>query len=189
MYRIIHVKDIVRIPPDMFEIPLEDAAWKMLRQQYEGISTRELGIVVAVFNINVSEEGRIIPGDGATYHDVEFDMLVFNPFLREVVEGEVNGVRGHGLFVDLGAVDGFIHISQIADEQIEYDPTRPALILTETRRLIEMGDRVRARVYNVSLLPGKGLRVQLTMRQPYMGKLEWIEKLKKEVTRAKKGGS
>ncbi len=160
----------------------------MLRQQYEGVATNELGIIVAIFNVEVDENGRIVPGDGATYHDVEFDMLVFKPFLREVVEGEVNGVRGQGLFVDLGAVDGFIHISQIADEQIEYDPTRQALILTETRRVIEKGDHVRARVYNVSLLPGKGLRVQLTMRQPYMGKIEWIEKLKREVARAKQGG-
>jgi len=101
-------------------------------------------------------------------------------------EGEIVTVTSYGLFVDLGATDGFIHKSQIADEPIEYDPTRPGLRLADTGRLIERGDSVRARVYNVALLAAKGLRVSLTLRQPYLGKIEWIRRLKETVAKVKK---
>ncbi len=177
MYRVYRLRDVVRIPPEDFDKPLDEAAHRVLREVYEGRVSKELGIIVAVLDVKVDPEGKIIPGDGATYHNAEFTVLAFNPFLQEVVEGEIVTVTSYGLFVNLGATDGFIHKSQIADEPIEYDPTRPGLRLEDTHRLIERGDIVRARIYNVALMPGKGLRVNLTLRQPYMGKKEWIEKL------------
>ncbi len=183
VYRVYGVRDVVRIPPEKFDKPLDIAAWEELRRVYEGVVTKNMGIIVTVFDVDVEPEGQILPGDGATYHPVTFKMLVFYPFVKEVVEGEVNTVLNHGIFVDLGASDGFIYINQIADERIEYDPTRPALILRESNKMIEKGDWVRARVYNVAPLPGKGLRVQMTMRQPYLGKIEWLKKSKS----AKKG--
>ncbi len=185
VYRVYRVRDVVRIPPEKFHKPLNIAAWEELRNNYEGMVTKNMGIIVTVFDVNVEPEGRIIPGDGATYHVAEFNMLVFYPFLKEVVEGEVNTILNHGLFVDLGASDGFVYINQIADERIEYDPTRPAMILRESKRMIEKGDWVRARVYNVAPMPGKGLRVQLTMRQPFMGKVEWIYKKQQKKTEKK----
>lgn len=185
MYRIYRLRDVVRIPPEDFNKPLDEAALRVLRDVYEGRVSRDLGIIVAVIDVKVSPEGRIIPGDGGTYHDAEFTILSFNPFVQEVVEGSVVTVTSYGLFIDLGATDGFIHKSQIADEPIEYDPTRPGLRLVESRRLVERGDVVRARVYNVSLMPGKGLRVNLTLRQPFLGKIEWIERLKEEVKKRK----
>jgi DNA-directed RNA polymerase subunit E' len=177
VYRVYRVRDVVRIPPDKFNKPLEIAAWEELRRVYEGMITKNMGIIVTVIDVKVKPEGKILPGDGATYHEAEFSFLVFYPFIKEVVEGEINTVLQHGVFVDLGASDGFIYVNQIADERIEYDPTRPGLILKDTNRILEKGDWVRARVYNVAPLPGKGWRVQMTMRQPYMGKIEWIKKM------------
>lgn len=183
LYRVYKIRDVVRIPPEDFDKPLNEAAWKVLRQIYEGLVTKELGVIVAILDVKVEPEGKIIYGDGATYHNVEFTVLAFNPFVKEVVEGPVVTVTSYGLFVDLGATDGFIHKSQISDEDIEYDPSRQALVLRDTRRIIEKGDGVRARVYNVSLLPGKGLRVSLTIRQAYLGKTEWIKKLREQASK------
>ncbi len=183
VYRVYRIKDVVRIPPDKFNKPLEESAFEELRKNYEGIITKNMGVIVTILDVNVEPQGKILMGDGATYHNVEFTLLAFNPFQKEVVEGEINTVVSHGLFVDLGALDGFIHISQIADEKIEYDPTRSALILRQTRRILEKGNRVRARIYNIAPLKGKGLRIQLTMRQPLMGRIEWIEK---EIERIRK---
>lgn len=186
MYRIYKIRDVVRIPPEDFGKPLNEAAWKALRQIYEGLVTRDLGVIVAILDVKVEPEGKIIYGDGATYHNVEFTVLAFNPFVKEVVEGPVVTVTSYGLFVDLGATDGFIHKSQISDEDIEYDPSRQALVLRDTRRIIEKGDSIRARVYNVSLMPGKGLRVSLTIRQAHLGKIEWIKKLREQAEQGKK---
>lgn len=181
MYIVYHVRDVVRIPPSLFGLPLEEAALRVLMDKYVGAVHPEMGVVVAVFNIKVSEEGRLLPGDGATYHDSEYDVLALNPQVKEVVEGVVVDAQNYGAWVNLGPVEGFVHISQMMDEHVRFDPQRRAFIGERTRRIVEVGDVVRARVVSVSVtgLGGKP-RIQLTMRQPYLGKPEWWRQREKQ---------
>jgi len=43
-----------------------------VKVKYEGLVDEELGYVIAVTKVEVSPIGKIIPGDGATYHKVNF---------------------------------------------------------------------------------------------------------------------
>lgn len=182
MYMVYRVRDVVRIPPSMFGLPLEEAALRVLTERYVGTVHPDMGVIVAVFNVKVSEEGRILPGDGATYHDSEYEVLALKPQVKEVVEGVVTNAQQYGAWVSLGPAEGLVHISQMMDEHVRFDPQRRAFIGERTRRIIEVGDVVRARVISVSLtaFPGKP-RIQLTMRQPYLGKPEWWRRAKQEV--------
>ncbi|WP_236698049.1 DNA-directed RNA polymerase [Pyrodictium occultum] len=172
------VRDTVRIPPSMFGMPLEEAAFQVLTEKYVGYVHPDMGIIVAIFDVKVGEEGRVIPGDGATYHESEYSVLAFKPEVKEVVEGTVANVQQYGLWVNLGPVEGFAHITQLMDDRVVFDPQRKALIGERTRRLVEINDVVRARVVSVSMPsePTMRPRIQLTMRQPYLGKLEWFKK-------------
>lgn len=185
MYAIISMRDGVRVPPEKFGRPLKEVALEELKAKYEGMLVavegeeqggRLYGIVVAILDVEVDPLGVIIPGDGAPYHKVTFTSLVFMPFVKEVVEGEVVSVTRSGLYVNLGPMDGFIHINQVADERVTFDVARGSILLEESRRYVERGDIVRARVYTTGVLPGKGIRINMTMRQPGLGKLEWISK-------------
>ncbi len=172
-----HVRDVVRIPPEFFGLPLEEAALRVLTDRYVGTVHPDMGVIVAIFNVKVSEEGRILPGDGATYHDSEYDVLAFNPRVKEVLEGTVVNAVNYGLWVNVGPVEGIVHISQLMDEHVRFDPQRRAFIGERTGRVIEVGDVVRARVVSVSMSGMVGRpRLQLTMRQPYLGKIEWYRK-------------
>ncbi len=173
MYMVHRVKDIIRIPPERFGEPLQNVATEVLMEKYMGLYDKEMGIVIGVYDVNVSPFGRILPNDGASYHEAEFSVISYKPALHEVVEAPVVDVKEFGLFVRLGPVDGFIHKSQVSDEYVEYDPTRPGFILKDSRKIIERGNIVRARIVAVSLSPEREeLRIQLTMRQPYLGKIE-----------------
>jgi len=192
MFKLLRVRDVVRIPPDRFEEPLDVVATSILREKYEGVVLKDIGIIVAVVDVKVSPTGKILPGDGATYHWADFTMLVFIPQIQEVIEGEVVEVTEFGLFVRMGPVDGLVHVSQIMDDYIVYDERRGALMGKETRKIVQTGDPVRARIVTVSLTGGgtRGSKIGLTMRQPFLGKLEWIEealqKMKEEKVPAKK---
>lgn len=183
MFAVIRIKDYVRIPPVKFSKPLEEAVIEELRSKYEGAivniehdQTSIFGIVIAVLKADVDQLGVIIPGDGASYHKTVFESLVFAPFEQEVVEGEVVSVTRTGLYVNLGVIDGFIHINQVSDERTTFDIARGSLLLEESRRYVDKGDIVRARIYTTGPMPGKSLRIHMTMRQPGLGKLEWIRK-------------
>jgi len=176
MFKLIEFEDVVRIPPSMFDKPLEEATLEILKENYEGQIIRDLGIIISVLDVEVSDLGYIVYGDGASYHRARFNALVFTPELHEVVEGEVSIVEEFGLLVRLGPVEGFIHKSQIHDDFFSYNREQNLMLGSKTHRIIRKGDRVRARIVSISYgTKGHMLRIGLTMRQPFLGKLEWIE--------------
>jgi len=175
VFEIYKVKDVVRIPPDKFNEPLEKVAEESLKEIYEGRIIEGMGLIITVFNVKVSDEGYIIPGDGATYHDAEFDMLVFNPRKSEVGLGIVVDLKRMGAFINIGPIDGFTHISQVMDDKVIYDELRGMLFGEETKKFLTRDDIVRFRIVSVSIASPGHLRVSLTMRQPGLGRLDWVK--------------
>jgi len=176
MFKLLVLEDTIRIPPEKFGEPLTQAGHEQLRIKYEGMVDEELGYVVAVTDIQVNPTGKIIPGDGATYHKVSFSLLTFFPKIQEVVEGEVVEIADFGAFLRVGPIDALLHVSQLMDDFISYDEKQGVLMGKETRRKLSSGDHVRARITAVSLARGGGSgKIGVTARQPFLGKLEWIQ--------------
>lgn len=176
MYKLITVKDSIRIPPSRFKEEMEKVSKEILREEHEGIMTADLGFIIAIIRVLELGPGKLIPGDGATYHEVVFEVLVFKPELQQIIEGEVVEVVDFGVFVRLGPLDGLCHVSQVTDDFINYDQKRSALIGKESGRAITVGDHVRAKIIAISLKGGsRSGKIGLTMRQPFLGKVEWIK--------------
>ncbi|OYT52240.1 MAG: DNA-directed RNA polymerase [Desulfurococcales archaeon ex4484_204] len=171
MFRLVEIEDIVRIPPDRFGENLEGIAYELLREKYVGRVNQLMGLVIAIADIKVNPEGMIIPGDGATYHEVRAKLVTFYPISNEVVEGEVVDIKKIGIFVNIGPIDAFVHVSQIMDDKMIYDEVRGVLIGEETKVTISRGDIVRGRIVNVTLAPPATIRVGMTLRQPSLGKV------------------
>jgi DNA-directed RNA polymerase subunit E' len=147
-----------------------------VKTKYEGVVDEELGYVIAVANVKVNPVGKIIPGDGATYHKVTFSILAFYPKIQEIVEGEVVEIADFGAFVRIGPIDALLHVSQLMDDFISYDEKQGVLLGKETKRKLTSGDQVRVRITAVSLgRAGSSGKIGVTARQPFLGKLEWID--------------
>ncbi len=90
-----------------------------------------------------------------------------------------------GAFIRIGPTTAFMHKTQIADENvIHYDKQSKVFIIGEKahdktpRRLGGKGDIVRAKIVGISYFSaqeGNRVNISLTARQPFLGKLEWIE--------------
>jgi DNA-directed RNA polymerase subunit E' len=164
---------------------LETVSQQQVKSKYEGNIDEELGYVIAVIETKVSPIGKIIPGDGATYHKVTFSLLTFFPKLQEIVEGEVVEVADFGAFVRIGPIDALLHVSQLMDDFISYDEKQGVLLGKETKRRLSTGDQVRVRITAVSLgRAGTSGKIGVTARQPFLGKLEWIESEVKQLKEA-----
>jgi len=175
MFNIITIEDTVRIPPEKFDKALEVVTNEELRTKYEGIVSKDVGFIIAVTDVKVSSVGKILPGDGATYHTVSFTLLTYFPEVQEIVEGEVVEVEDFGAFVRIGPIDALVHVSQLIDDFVSYDEKQGVLSAKDTGRILKQGDIVRARVTVVSFAKeGSSGKIGMTMRQPFLGKLEWI---------------
>jgi DNA-directed RNA polymerase subunit E' len=176
MFKLITLQDTIRIPPETFGNPLEKVGRDQVKTKYEGIVDEELGYVIAVTNVEVSPIGKIIPGDGATYHKVTFSLLTFYPVIQEIVEGDVVEIADFGAFVRIGPVDALLHVSQLIDDYMSYDEKQGVLLGKETKRKLTSGDQLRVRITAVSLgRAGSSGKIGVTARQPFLGKLEWLK--------------
>jgi len=177
MFKLVTLEDAIRIPPERFGENINNVGYEQLKIKYDGMVDEELGYVIAVTNIKVNPFGKIIPGDGATFHKVEFSLLTFYPKIQEVIEGEVVEIAEFGAFIRIGPVDALLHVSQLMDDYISYDERQGVLMGKETKRKLQTGDHVRVRITAVSLgRSGSSGKIGVTARQPFLGKIDWIKK-------------
>ena len=87
MFSVSTLVDIVRIPPTLFGTTLKKAAENILKSKYESMINQDLGYIIMIMGAKVEPLGKMIPGDGGTFHRVEFQALTFYPKLQEIVNG------------------------------------------------------------------------------------------------------
>ncbi|MDP8002636.1 MAG: DNA-directed RNA polymerase [Caldisphaera sp.] len=173
----------VGVSPDIaFTENLQKAVLETLRSELEGQADPDLGIVIAVLDAGIEGDGILLPEDPDIYFPVKYTLMAFEPLQLEVDKGIVRDAREFGLFINLGPIDGFVHRSQIIDEDVEYLPERRGFKGKESGTIIEAGDIVKVRVTQISKASKKSalFRLGLTMRQPYLGKENLDEKEKQE---------
>lgn len=176
MFQIIEVEDVVRVEPLDFSETLNKMAEKVLKLKYESTLSPDFGYVVLIIGVKADKVGKILPSDGATYHNVNFKLLTYLPKLQEVVEGDVVEITDFGAFIRIGPTDALLHLSQITDEYLNSDVRQGLITAQQSNRVINVGTRMRVRVTALSLARGSSMgKIGVTCRQPFLGANDWIE--------------
>lgn len=185
MFYIIEIEDYIRVEPKLFGLPTQEAIERQLQETYSEYHDKEIGEVIGVIEVIEVGGGIIIPGDGAAYYNSRFKLLVWKPEMQELVYGVINEITNFGAFINLGVMQGMIHISQTMEDYVSFSKSN-VLIGKSSKRSLKKGDACLARIVAISY-KGEDPKIGLTMRQPGLGKLEWIkEEKKKEQLAAKK---
>ena len=181
MYKRLTIEDTVRVPPEHLGEEVEESVRAGLREEKEGKISADLqGVIIGVEEVSDIEGGIIKAEDAGVHYEVEFTAIVYQPELHEVLEGEVVDVTGFGAFIRIGPFDGLCHVSQVMDEYVNHDEENNMLVAEESNYNLQVGDTVKARIIAVSLDKQETNKINLTMRQPGLGKEEWIEEYEEE---------
>jgi DNA-directed RNA polymerase subunit E' len=179
MFYKLEIKDHIRVPPRMFDLAREEAIIKSIKKEYEGYISQDLGIVIDITNVKDIREGIVIPGDGASYYETVFELLTFKPELQEVVMGTIKDIADFGAFISIGPTEGMIHISQTMNDFVSFAKDK-TLSGKETKHILKVGDKCKARMIAVSFKDPTNPKLGLTMRQDLLGKVEWINEAGKK---------
>ena len=181
LFSISTLVDVVRIPPNMFGTILKKASMNILKEKYESMINPDLGYIIMILDVMVQGIGKMIPGDGGTFHKVEFDALTFYPKLQEIVHGEIVDITDFGAFVRIGPTDALLHLSQVMDDYLKSDVKSGMILANQSGRTLKVGSTLRARITAVSLGKASTMgKIGITCRQPFLGAEEWIaEEIKK----------
>lgn len=174
MFYKVELKDHIRVPPDLFNLELEAAIVKRVRYKYDGFISKDFGIVVGVGEVKNVGEGVIIPGDGASYYETTFTLFTFKPEMQEVLWGKIQDIADFGAFMNMGPIDGMVHVSQSMDDYVSFSKEK-VLTGKDSKRSLKVNDICKGRVIAVSFKDPLNPKIGITMRQVGLGKPEWIQ--------------
>jgi DNA-directed RNA polymerase subunit E' len=186
MYEIVERDEVVRIPPEKLGEDIETVAKEIAIKDMEN-KVKDKALTLVVLDVKPQGEAAILRGDPGIYQAVRVKSVIARPELQEVVEGYVCDILKFGAFVRFGPLEALVHISQIMDERVDFDPANQRLVGRNSKRELRIGDRVRARIVSLSLNDAnpRESKIGLTMRQPGLGKPEWLELERKKVEKKK----
>lgn len=188
MYTMVKLHDTVRVPPERFGDDLTKAINTIVQQTFEGTIRKNHGLIVAIDNIATQGDGIVIHGDGGMYQKVEFEALTFQPVLQEITDALICEIVEFGAFCHIGPLDALIHMSQVMNDYVDVDAENERIVGKENKRVLKVGDKVRARVVAISLneLSARESKIGLTMRQPALGSYEWLVEPEEDETKESK---
>jgi DNA-directed RNA polymerase subunit E' len=180
MYMITERTDEIRIPPERLGEDLDAVVGDLTQKNIEGRVLGPEGMVLLTTKVEPVGDGRIVHGDGAVYQTVRYRAVIFKLENQEVIDGSVCEIMKFGAFVRFGPLDGLLHISQVMDDHIDPDESNQRLVGKDSKRDIRVDYRVRTRVVSVSMNERnpRESKIGLTMRQPALGRLEWLDAIR-----------
>ncbi|OZJ04903.1 hypothetical protein BZG36_02495 [Bifiguratus adelaidae] len=76
-----------------------------LNKKYANKVVQNVGLCISVFDILEASEGFIYHSDGASYYKVKFRIIVFRPYIGEVLTGKIKSSTEKGIKVSMGFFD------------------------------------------------------------------------------------
>ncbi|KAJ4878923.1 RNA polymerase Rpb7 N-terminal domain-containing protein [Raphanus sativus] len=101
MFCLSELEDTVRVHPSNLGSPLEDAIKTELKELFLD-KVLSIGLCVSIYDIKSVQGGFVLPGDGAPTYKVRFRIVVFRPFVGEVIAAKFKESDSNGLRLTLG---------------------------------------------------------------------------------------
>lgn len=108
MFILSKLSDIVKLSPSTFSIPTETALTSAINAKFSNKVVQDLGLCICLFDITHSSDGIVKAGDGCAYVTVEFRLVVFRPFIGEVLTGKIASCSEAGIKVTLSFFDDIL---------------------------------------------------------------------------------
>jgi len=177
LFYMTEMSDVGYIRPIDMNKDIREILREQFTSKYVGRYLKDVGLILEILEVTDLGYGKSIIGSPHIYVRAKFKVMAYLPLKDEVVEGEVENIVDYGMFVSIGPISGFVHISQLGDDVFIH---RAGVLQSKKAKItFRKGDKVRARITTVSkpspaaILRGEPIvKVALTMRQPGLGKIE-----------------
>ncbi|EKM81470.1 hypothetical protein AGABI1DRAFT_35937 [Agaricus bisporus var. burnettii JB137-S8] len=105
MFSLSIIKDTVAVQPSQFGVPADEAITAELNKKYANRVLHDVGLCICVFDLTQVGEGKVRYGDGCLWYKTVFRMVIFRPFISEVVIAKVKSSDEDGIRLTMGFFD------------------------------------------------------------------------------------
>ncbi|MEW5306280.1 MAG: hypothetical protein WDW38_009122 [Sanguina aurantia] len=149
------LEDDVRVlPSDLTKAPL-DAVTDVLQSRFLDKVIPDLGLVITVYDVTSIEGGFVYPNDGAAYFKTVFRLVIFRPFLGEVLVGKLKSSSRAGLTISLDFFDDVFVPEHALQDPSFYNEEEKLWVwrFDGNEMFMDLGEQVRVQVTSVKFHP------------------------------------
>jgi len=99
------LSDVMHISPSEFGKGLLVAIEDALNNKYPNKIVPNLGLCVSLYDVTEVGESHLYPGNASHHTYVEFRLVMFKPFVGEVLDGQIVNCNAQGMRISLGFFD------------------------------------------------------------------------------------
>lgn len=100
MFVLREIEDTLPIKPHLLQIEAEAIEYEITKKYINKILPN-VGLCIKLFDLLFVGEGIIYPGEPSPYFKVIFRMVIFRPFVGEIIVGKVKDLSAEGIQVTL----------------------------------------------------------------------------------------
>ena len=102
MFQLVLMRDVITIPPHRLNWELTRNLRDQLAIKYSNRVIHNVGLVICLFDIIEMSDPVVLPGQPDVIITLEFRMVIFRPFIGEILNGKVFRSTPDGVYVHVG---------------------------------------------------------------------------------------
>eukprot|EP00041_Stephanoeca_diplocostata_P007882 m.113340 g.113340 ORF g.113340 m.113340 type:complete len:200 (+) comp17077_c0_seq2:232-831(+) len=126
MFVLAELSDVARISPAHFSKNRLEQTELELNKKYANKVIKGLGLCIMLHDILTIGDSLIYPGDGAAQLRVRFRLVVFRPFVDEILEGTIRSCSEKGVHVTMGFFEDILIPASQMQPNTVFDTTEQA---------------------------------------------------------------
>ncbi len=174
MFVLSRLSDLIRIPPDQFNRKPKKAIIGELNKKYANKVVNNLGLVICVWDLIKVDDGLLKPGDGASFIKCEVRVVVFRPFVGEILTGWIEKCTPEGIKVKMEFFNDVFIPKALLFEGSEFSLNDNAWIWDAdgTKLYLDVNEMIRFRVEEEIFVNVKPKGPNLENEEPTQEELE-----------------
>ena len=152
MFVIVTLEDKLRTLPEHFDRDPEEVLREQIESKYSNRVMTNVGLFVSCLDFSKVGDPYIYPSEGAAHQIAVFRMIVFRPFLGEVLVGSIVASKVDGLAVSLGFFEDVLIPPHFLPQPAEFSPKTSIWVWKYEGNDFEMevGDSIRFKVRTIN---------------------------------------
>lgn len=148
MFQLASLSDSVKVEPNALGKDFQQAITDELNTKYSNKIVHDLGLCICLYDLAHFEDPIVFPGEGAIFTRVEFRLMIFRPFIGEVLQGKVQSCDEDGIRISVGFFDDIFVPNTCLKSDCRFDPAERVWIweYDSNELFIDLEEPIRVRV-------------------------------------------
>lgn len=174
MFTLATVEDSIQLDPSTFSLAHHTALSQEINRKYANKVVRNVGLCVVLYDVVSAADGELRDGDGSLFVSCKFRLVVFAPFMGEILVGWISSCTPEGINVRMEFFDDVFVPSAMLFEGSQFVAKEQAWVwnINDMDLYLDTNEKLRFRVERIEY-NAEGMKVVGSCSVEGLGLISW----------------